>query len=106
MVGFLYAFGVEFFLGIIPGMIRQGTMLYYSRSILGVHDETPKTVKAIFGTEGHASVSGAVTTPLVPAHWRRSRSSSTAAIRSGNSSGVQAKEGRPRSASCCGRPRV
>lgn len=33
--GFLYAFGLEGFLGFIPGMVREATLLHYSRSLLG-----------------------------------------------------------------------
>jgi len=33
--GFLYTFGLEGVLGIIPGMVREATMLHYSRSLLG-----------------------------------------------------------------------
>jgi ABC-type transport system involved in multi-copper enzyme maturation permease subunit len=33
--GFLYAFGLEGFLGLIPGMVREATLLHYSRSLVG-----------------------------------------------------------------------
>jgi len=65
MAGFLYAFGVEFFLGIIPGMVRKGTMLYYSRSLLGEWEETPRTLRNFFGLDGPAGIAGSVVTLTV-----------------------------------------
>jgi len=62
MAGFLYAFGVEFFLGIIPGMVRKGTVLFYSRSLFGEWDATPRTLKFFFAGDGPASLWGALTT--------------------------------------------
>ncbi|MEN8151117.1 MAG: ABC transporter permease subunit [Planctomycetota bacterium] len=62
MAGFLYAFGLEFFLGIIPGMIRKGTMLYYSHSLLGRWECTPVRLKWFFGEAGPASVPAALMT--------------------------------------------
>jgi ABC-type transport system involved in multi-copper enzyme maturation permease subunit len=62
MAGFLYAFGVEFFLGIIPGMVRKGTVLYYSRSLFGEWDETPRTLRFFFAGDEPSSLSGALTT--------------------------------------------
>jgi ABC-type transport system involved in multi-copper enzyme maturation permease subunit len=62
LAGFLYAFGVEFFLGIIPGMVREATLLFYSRSLLGEWKETPRTLRAFFGADGPATIEGALTT--------------------------------------------
>ena len=63
MAGFLYAFGVEFFLGIIPGMVRKGTVLYYSRSLFGEWGrDTPRTLKFFFAGDGPGSVSGSLLT--------------------------------------------
>ena len=33
--GLLYAFGLEGFISVIPGMVKKATLLYYSRSLVG-----------------------------------------------------------------------
>jgi ABC-type transport system involved in multi-copper enzyme maturation permease subunit len=67
LAGFLYAFGVEFFMAIIPGNVREATLLFYSRSLLGQWKETPRDLRVFFGTDGPASTGAALTTLLVVA---------------------------------------
>lgn len=47
--GFLYAFGLEGFLGFIPGMVREATLLHYSRALLGEWDERANTPLEMLG---------------------------------------------------------
>ncbi len=53
---FFYAFGLEGFLGIIPGMIRQTTLLFYSRSLLGPWEARRFRPDLVLGPEGPADV--------------------------------------------------
>ena len=53
--GFFYAFGIEGFLGVIPGMIRRATLLYYARSLLGEWNAEKFKVDFVFGPDGPAS---------------------------------------------------
>ncbi len=55
VAGFFYAFGLEFFLGMIPGMIRKSTLIYYARSLLGEVSGSRGMLRAFFGREGPAS---------------------------------------------------
>jgi ABC-type transport system involved in multi-copper enzyme maturation permease subunit len=51
LVGFLYAFGLEGFLSLIPGMVKEVTLLYYSRSLLGKWSEQREFLMMVFGEE-------------------------------------------------------
>jgi ABC-2 type transport system permease protein len=53
--GFFYAFGLESFLGVIPGMVRRITVLFYARSLLGEFPAKKFDVEFIFGPDGPAS---------------------------------------------------
>jgi len=65
--GFLYAFGLEGVLGLIPGMIRKVTLLYYSRSILGEWAARRMTMEVVFGEDGPATTTMSVTVLLAVA---------------------------------------
>ncbi|MCU0726440.1 MAG: ABC transporter permease [Planctomycetes bacterium] len=53
--GFFYAFGLEGFLGTIPGMVRRITVLFYARSLLGEFPAKRFDVEFIFGPDGPAT---------------------------------------------------
>lgn len=65
--GFLYAFGVEAGLNLIPGMVRKLTLVYYTRSILGSWTSDAVPARLLFGTESPASSGRAVTVLLLVA---------------------------------------
>ena len=65
--GFLYAFGLEGILGLVPGMIRKATLLFYSRSLLGEWAARKMTVEVIFGDEGPATAVRSVSVLLAVA---------------------------------------
>jgi ABC-type transport system involved in multi-copper enzyme maturation permease subunit len=52
--GFLYAFGLEGVLGLIPGMLREATLLFYTRSLLGDWAAEEVTTDFVFGADGPA----------------------------------------------------
>jgi ABC-2 type transport system permease protein len=62
--GFLYAFGLEGFLGFIPGMVRQTTLLHYSRSLLGEWEARKVTMELLTRGTGPAETGTAVTVLL------------------------------------------
>lgn len=51
LIGILYAFGVEGFLSLIPGMVKETTLLFYSRSLLGKWSERKEMLMLVFGEE-------------------------------------------------------
>ena len=53
--GFFYAFGLEGFLGVIPGLIRKSTLLYYSRSLLGPWEARRFRPDLVLGPGGAAT---------------------------------------------------
>jgi ABC-2 type transport system permease protein len=61
LIGFLYAFGVEGVLGLIPGMVKKVTLLNYSRAILEPDkwDALPPKIRLI--GVGHATTGTALT---------------------------------------------
>ena len=58
--GFLYAFGLEGFLGFVPGMVRKTTVLYYSRSLLGEWEIEDLTIGLALGRAGGADTSTSI----------------------------------------------
>ena len=60
VAGFFYAFGVEGALGLIPGMIRKATLLFYSRSLLGEWSGRPASAADLFGAAGPATTTRAL----------------------------------------------
>ncbi|MHC4473643.1 MAG: ABC transporter permease [Planctomycetota bacterium] len=58
--GFLYAFGVEGGLSLIPGMVRKLTLLYYSRSLFGDWKSDAVPARILFGREPPASTEAAI----------------------------------------------
>lgn len=67
LAGFGYAFGLEGFLGIVPGMIRKTTMLFYARSLLGPWRGRRIDPEDILGPDGGASTATSVAVLLVVA---------------------------------------
>ena len=58
--GFLYAFGLEGFLGFVPGMVRKTTVLYYSRSLLGEWEIKDLTMGLALGKAGGAGTATSI----------------------------------------------
>jgi hypothetical protein len=51
VIGFLYTFMVEGFVGFIPGQVREWTILYYTRSLTGIEQQAASIVEMLLGKQ-------------------------------------------------------
>lgn len=65
VVGFLYTFGVEGFVGQFPGMLRESTLLFYTRSLIGGWEVRFDMLERILGPEGGAPTGTCITVLLL-----------------------------------------
>lgn len=64
VAGFLYTFGVEGFIGQMPGMLREGTLLFYTRSMIGGWEYRFDLMERFFGPKGAPDTATCVTVLL------------------------------------------
>ena len=65
--GFLYAFGLEGVIGIIPGQVREATLLHYSRTLLGVEDTREIARELFYRGSEPVSIGTSITVLLIVA---------------------------------------